>query len=154
MAVTYHIEPWGTTWQEMSAHWKQHHAEVALDHAAVPLDIDLDFYHQMAAQNILHLVTVRDEGLLVGYHLSFIKPHVRYKSTLHAFVDVYYLAPAYRRGLTGYRLLQYVERSWQARGVKKAFTANKLHIDVQPLYERLGWRETERLYSKLLPEKE
>lgn len=136
----------------MESHFKRHHQEVALDHETVPLDIDLDFYHQQARDGFLHLVTVRDDGLLIGYHLSFVKPHVRYKSTLHAFTDVFYLAPAYRRGLTGYRLFQYVERTWKERGVKKAVGGCKLHIDLLALYSRLGWREVERVFTKVLEE--
>ena len=35
-------------------------------------------------------------------------------------------------------------------GVRKIFTATKLHMDQGPLFERLGYRPVERMYAKLL----
>lgn len=150
MSIGYAVESWEQCWQELQVHWGEHWKEVALDHETIALNPDLDTLHEMANNRMLHVVTVRDAGELVGYHVSIIRPHLHYRQSLSAFTDIYYLAPSHRKGLVGYRLFQFVEQSLKARGVQKMFTGTKLHLDVGPLFERLGWRETERLYTKVI----
>src|SRR5262249_9774027 len=100
--VTYQVENWLEVLPEMrelfDAHWK----EVALDHDKIKLEPDYLAYEGMARFGLLHLVTARAEGKIVGYHLSFIHPHLHYKSSLTCFTDVFYLHEDYRHGMTGY----------------------------------------------------
>jgi N-acetylglutamate synthase-like GNAT family acetyltransferase len=89
-------------------------------------------------------------GALIGYHVAVISGHLHYRSTLHAVTDVYWIAPECRHGVTAVRLFQAVERELTKRGVRKLFTATKLHLDQGALFEHLGFRPIERMYSKLL----
>ena len=148
--VTYQVEEYDTCRAEIDACLRVHWLEIALDHDAVPLDKDEAGYRALANAGQLSIVTARRGGELVGYHASIVRPHLHYRSTLHAHVDVYWLRPDCRRGLVGYRLLQAAERALKARGVRKVFTGTKLHKDRGVLFERLGYRETERLYTKIL----
>lgn len=148
--IAYAVESWEQAMPEMSSHWDAHWKEVALDHEVIALDPDLEEYGRLDKAGGLHIVTVRQDGLLVGYHISFLRPHIHYKQSLSAFTDIYYVAPAFRRGLVGTRLFQYVEETLKAKGVQKMFTGTKLHLDVGKIFERLGWRETERLYTKVI----
>lgn len=150
MSIAYAVEPWEECWQELQTHWIAHWKEVAVDQESIALNPDLDTLHQMAASRMLHVVTVRADGVLVGYHLAIIRPHLHYKQSLSAFTDIYYVAPEHRKGLVGYRLFQFVEQALKERGVQKMFTGTKLHLDMSRLFERLGWRETERLFTKVL----
>jgi N-acetylglutamate synthase-like GNAT family acetyltransferase len=75
---------------------------------------------------------------------------MHYLSTLHGITDVYWIAPAYRTGRTGLRMFQAVERELKKLGVRKLFTATKLHLDQGALFEFLGYKPTERLYAKLI----
>lgn len=52
----------------------------------------------------------RGSGILAGYAAYFLTPNLHYRSRLVAEADVFYLAPEYRRGLAGLRLLQAAER--------------------------------------------
>jgi L-amino acid N-acyltransferase YncA len=150
--LKYAVEPWATYWPDAEQLWKDHWLEIAADKAVIPLDVDRDAYAALDAAGQLHIVTVRDVEVLVGYHLSIVRPHLHYKTTLHAFVDVYYLAPEYRQGLTGYRLFQVTERTLRALGVQKIMTGTKVYKDMSRLFERLQYRETERLWTKVLLE--
>ena len=148
--TAYRVERWRDLKGEMlpllSAHWR----EVALNHKEVPLDIDHERYDAMDDAGALHIVAVRRDGMLIGYHVAIVSGHLHYKSTLHGITDVYWIAPECRHGVTAMRMFQAVERELKALGVRKLFTATKLHIFQGPLFERLGYRPVETLYAKLI----
>jgi hypothetical protein len=148
--ITYQTEQYRDCCAEIDAHLLNHWHEIALDHTSVPLDKDEAEYQRLADSGQLHITTVRKDGLLIGYHASIVRPHLHYKSTLHAFVDVYYIVPAHRNGRVGIQLFIEAEKALKARGVKKIFSGTKSHKHMGPIFERLGWRETETLYSKVI----
>jgi N-acetylglutamate synthase-like GNAT family acetyltransferase len=146
----YRVERWKHLRGEMLPLLVRHWREIALNHADVPLEIDEAKYAELDEIGALHIVTARRNGLLIGYHVAIVSGHLHYKSTLHGITDVYWLAPECRHGVTAMRLFQAVERELKAVGVRKLFTATKLHLDQGPLFERLGYRPVERLYAKLI----
>lgn len=146
----YRVERWKHLKAEMLPLLVRHWREVALNHADVPLDIDEKRYAELEEAGGLHIVTARRNGLLIGYHVALVSGHLHYASTLHGITDVYWIAPECRHGVTAMRLFQAVERELKALGVRKLFTATKLHLDQGPLFERLGYKPVERLYAKLI----
>ena len=148
--TVYAVERWCDLRREMIPLLVRHWREVALNHADVPLDIDEARYKAMDESGALHILTARRNGLLIGYNVAIISTHLHYASTLHGITDVYWIAPECRHGVTAMRLFQAVERELKKLGVRKLFTATKLHIDQGPLFERLGYRPVERLYAKLI----
>jgi N-acetylglutamate synthase-like GNAT family acetyltransferase len=148
--TTYAVERWKDLRAEMLPLLVRHWKEVALNHADVPLDIDEARYKQLDESDALHIVTVRREGELIGYHVAIVTPHLHYASTLHGITDVFWIAPECRHGVTALRMFQRVERELKKRGVRKLFTATKLHLDQGSLFEHMGYRAVERLYSKLI----
>ncbi len=152
MTLLYAVEAWSACWPEMAVHWEAHWAEVATDKTTIPLVVDHASYTALEASGALHVVTVRDDaqGELVGYAIWIIRTHLHYQTTLMAFSDVYYLAPAYRRGSAGMRLFRESEATLRAKGVRKLFTGCKLSLDIGRIFTRLGFTETERLYIKYL----
>lgn len=148
--VTFAVEEWNDVSPEMAPLWESHWKEVARDHDHIPLDPDLNLYAYLASVGQLHVMVARDKGKVVGYHISIVKPHLHYKSSLHAQTDVYYIDPEHRKGMTGVRLFKEVEKSLAARGVKKMITGTKLSLDMGKIFERLGWHETERTYTKCI----
>lgn len=148
--TVYKVERWRDLRREMLPLLVQHWKEIALNHLDVPLDIDHERYDAMDESGALHIVTVRQDGELVGYHVAIVAGHLHYKSTLHGITDVYWLAPAHRQGFTGIRLFKAVERELAAMGVRKLFTGTKVHLDMSKLFERLGYKRVEYLYAKLI----
>lgn len=146
------VESWAQYWPEAKPLVELHWQEIALDQEHVPLAVDEAGYVALDGAGILHIVTARDEGRLVGYWLGMVKGHLHYRTTLHAVMDVVWLHPAYRRGVNGYQLFHAVERTLRQRGVVKVIMGCKLHLDFSRLYARLGYHEIERTWSKLLRE--
>jgi L-amino acid N-acyltransferase YncA len=150
VGTVYQTEPWSSFKAEARELFQRHWREVALNHAEVPLDIDYARYDALEAAGGLHVLTARRGGLLIGYQVTIVSPHLHYRSTLHGITDVYWIAPECRHGVTAMRLFQAAERELKKLGVRKLFTATKLHLDQGPLFERLGYRPVERLYAKLI----
>ena len=153
MSVTYQIEPWSSELsEEMMPLWVAHWLEVGMDHEAVPLDPDFEAIWTEALANRLRILTVRKDGNLVGYHISKILRPWHYKSTLCAFVDAYYLAESHRKGFAGVRMFKEAERDLASIGVKKMYSFCKLGHDHGRIFERLGYVESEREFTKVIGE--
>jgi len=148
--ITFAVEDWFSVKDEMSHLWPDHWQEVAVNKDAIQLDPDFDTYATFANSGMLHIVVARKEGEIVGYHFSVVRPHLHYRRSLSAFTDIYYIAPAHRTGRTPLRLFQFVEQTLKSRGVQKMFTGTKLSLDAGPLFEHMGWTETERLFVKMI----
>jgi L-amino acid N-acyltransferase YncA len=150
MSTVFAVERWAVFHKEAAPLFVEHWKEIALNHEAVPLDIAWDKYAALDEAGHLHVLTARRDGELVGYHIAVVTGHLHYRGTLHGITDVYWIAPAYRTGRTGLRMFQAVERELKKLGVRKLFTATKLHLDQGALFEFLGYKPTERLYTKLI----
>lgn len=150
LPVTFAVEDWFEARQEMSDLWFKHWEEVAINRDVIKLDPDFDTYDHLANAGILHIVLARKAGKVIGYHFSLVKPHLHYRNSLSAMTDIYYIDPEHRTGRTPLRFFQFVEKTLKDRGVQKMFTGTKLHLDAGPLFEFMGWTETERLYTKVL----
>lgn len=153
--LRYAVESWTTfaAEAERAGLWEQHWKEIAMDQDTIPLVPDYATYAALDQAGMLHVVTGRDAaGTLQAYAVYIVRPHLHYATTMHGLCDVYWLHKDHRRGLEGYRLFQHVEASLRARGVKKVITACKVSFDVSRLFERLHYRETERVWTKVLEE--
>jgi L-amino acid N-acyltransferase YncA len=146
--VTFAVEDYFSCIGEIEKLLESHWLEVGTDRDKIPMDVDKIQYGYLAASGQLHVVVARCAGAVVGYHSSIVKPHLRYKSTLMSFVDVYFLHKDFRRGMTGIKLLKFTEESLKARGVKKIVTSTKLSLDMTPLWKRLGYKPVETVLSK------
>lgn len=94
----------------------------------------------------------RGRGILAGYAAYFLTPNLHYRSRLVAEADVFYLAPEYRRGLAGLRLLQAAERECIRAGARIIQNKVKIAHDCGRLFERMGYRAAEKLYVKAVTE--
>jgi hypothetical protein len=133
---------------ECQALIKAHWGAVALDQGTIPLDPDWDLYRHMNAKGIVHLTTARQAGDLVGYAVYLLSTALHYKHLSIAEADVFWLGPAYRKGLTGVRMMRCAEDSLRGIGVHKIFTKIKLHYDVGKVFEYMGHVPIERVYAK------
>ncbi len=143
----------------LQAHW----SEVALDQDRVPLAVDWDSYFTLERQGMLKVISVRDpDGALVGYSWFFYRPHLHYKTTLHATNDIIYLDPALRGGGHGARLVRESEAMLKALApdrVLKVMYHVKLDVllghkdssaTVGTLLAHLGYAHAENCYSRVI----
>ena len=148
--ITYQTESWDQYWRDAEPLWEQHWQEIALDKDSIKLDPDKEAYAKLYDMGKLLLVTAREEGVLVGYHASFIMTHLHYKSTLTGHGDVFWLHPDHRKGSAGLKLFHKVEAEMRSRGVKKMSMSHKLHLDLGALFRYLGYTHIENTYAKML----
>lgn len=145
--VKFAVEDYLECEPELQELYPEHWKEIGLDHDVILLDPDYERYRAMAKAGVIHLVTARYDDALIGYHIAMIHPHLHYKSSITAFTDIFYLAPAYRVGMVGYRMLKFMRDSVKDRGVQKIYMGTKLTHDIGPLLDRLGFKAIERIYS-------
>jgi len=150
--ITYAVESWSDVKDEMAPLWEKHYREVAVNQDKIKLDPDYDTYAAFEQVGMLCIVVARKDGKIIGYHFSIVRPHLHYKSSLSCFTDIYFIDPEYRAGRIPLKLFQKVEEVMKAKGVQKMFTGTKLSLDAGPLFEYMGWTETERLYIKMVGE--
>jgi GNAT superfamily N-acetyltransferase len=150
MMVTYAVEPWSQYKREACSIWPKHWEEIAVDRDAIKLNVDYAQYDALDSQGALHIVVARSAGRMVGYWLGIIRPHLHYKTSLSAFTDIYYVDPDFRKGRVGIELFKFAEKTLKARGVQKIFTGTKVHLDMSKVFEHLGYRKTEVLFTKVI----
>lgn len=146
--ISFKVENWEDVKSEAAPLWPLHWDEVGQNKIKMQLNPDLDKLDALNARGMLHIVIAREDGRLVGYHASIIDTLIHYKNVLAAKGDLYWLAPEYRKGATGIRLLREVEKTLKARGVQVMYDVTKLYLDHGKIFERLGYKPIERNYSK------
>lgn len=150
MMITYQVEDIDSVREEMEPLTILHWAELAGDVEDIALDFDWELYTNLQALGKIMFTTVRDDGDLVGYHCSLVSNHMHYKSTLHGIVDFFWIHPEFRRGFIGINLLKFVEQQLRNLGVRKIIMSSKNKLDTSALLKRLGYDQSERIFTKLL----
>ena len=115
-----------------------------------PLRPDYVAYGKLCVAGMLRCIVARADGVLVGYALFIVSPHLHYSTCKTAFEDIYFLKKEYRLGRTGIRLFQFAETALRADGVNRIIMHTKIHLDNSKLFEYLGYKLTDKLYTKLL----
>lgn len=148
--VTYQVEQYPDIIEEMKGLFDAHWAEIASDRDAIKLNPKYDSYMNMHLAGLLHMVTARENGVMVGYLVSFVNTHLHYADCLTAHWDIYYISPSHRKGMVGIKLFTFSEKALIERGVQKIYAHTKIKNDIGTLLERLGYSPCERIYTKLV----
>lgn len=147
----FQVERWENALPEMESMFEAHYRELALDQDRVALAPNVEMYKDADRRGLMHLATVRDDGKLVGYFISAVLPHLHYKDAgPMSQADAYFVLPEYRRGGCGAKFLMFVEESLKNRGVTKMYVSTKIHSDHSLLFEKLGFRATDTVFTKML----
>lgn len=136
--------------KELPPLFEQHWREIAVNQENVPLCPHWDRYFDLDLAGVLRVLTVRSGDALVGYHFVFVFPHLHYFSTMWGESDLFWLAPAFRSGWTGYKLLRIVRDTLKENGVKVHRINSKVHFDLGPILERLGYKPSDVMYLQHL----
>jgi len=114
------------------------------------LEPDYDAYRRVAQAGMLRCVTVRNDDELIGYVIFFISPHLHYKSCVTATEDIYFVRKDFRKGRVGIKLFQYAEQVLRHCGVQRIVMNTKVHLDNSKLFEYLGYKMTDKVFTKIL----
>lgn len=115
-----------------------------------PLAPDYEQYRSLNDAKLLVTITCRCDGELIGYIVFFIKPHIHYRTCITAFEDMYYVKPEHRRGRVGIRLFKYAEDVLKNIGIHRIILHTKVHLDNSRLFEYLGYKNSDKVFTKLL----
>lgn len=115
-----------------------------------PLMPDYEAYGRLQVAGMLRCITVRNDDELIGYAIFIVQPHLHYKSCKTAFEDIYFLKKEYRQGRTGIRLFQFAEGVLKEHGVNRIIMHTKVHLDNSKLFEYLGYKHTDKLFTKII----
>ena len=148
--ITCQVEPVALLLEEVKPLLPGHWDELALNKDKVPLDPQYDIYLARDARGEALAVTVREDGILVGYFVGFIAPGLHYRTCLTCTMDIFYVHPDHRGAGAGFYLFKAVEAECKRRGVRRMFVGSKLHKDASWLFEKLRYEEVERYYSHWL----
>lgn len=150
------FEPFYVIARELPPLFRKHWRELAVHRDVIPLDPNWDMYMQNAVQGFLHVLTVRADDVLVGYIFNLVGPHLHYKTTVHAMVDMYWLDPKYRRGMFPLKMFRENEKHLKKIGAVRIYIGEKLHFKnargrhTRTLFRRLGYKAVDVHYTKLL----
>lgn len=149
MSIRYVVEDPATFIAELKDIIPIHYDELCVT-KDFPLMPDYEAYGRLYVAGLLKCITARDDDGLVGYAIFIVQPHLHYKSCKTAFEDIYFLKKEYRLGRTGIRLFQFAEKALLADGVNRIIMHTKIHLDNSRLFEYLGYKHTDKLYTKIL----
>ena len=148
--LTFQTEAWPDVVEEMKPIFAEHWQQIATDRNIIPMAMDWDLYASDHEAGRLHVLTVRADGVLVGYYVSVLATHRHYRTTGFDFNDLYYVLPQHR-GIAGVRLFIEAEKAMRELGVVTKMTAaTKVSHDNSVIFEALGWKLQEKVYAKVL----
>lgn len=130
-------------------HWQ----ELGTSREQIPLDPDWDRYFALEVNGALHIMTARSEGVLVGYIFNVVGPHLHYRSTLHAEIDMFWLDPAWRGTWFTLRWFRDNDHMLRGLGVKRVHVGTKNHFiagRVGSIFRRLGYSPVETVWASVL----
>lgn len=149
--ITYQEEQWPDFVEDAKPIFPIHWEEMALNKDEIKLCLDFTRYEEAYAKQQIHVVTMRSDGKLVGYHVSFLLRHLHYADAgVMAYTDIYFILPEYRVGGAGAKLFMTMERTLRYRGIVKIYMSTKVHQDHSDLILALGYKMTDKVFTKLI----
>lgn len=150
--ITYHKEKLFDIKEEIEPILVQHYEEVAAYTDVIELAPDWDRYKTLEGAGILKVMTVRDDGVLVGYYLAMLVPSLHSSKDLYAVNDIVLIKPEYRKAKIGVGLFQEVEKWMKEEGASVMTVQMKVKQPFDELCQGLGWDCMERVYTKCIKE--
>jgi len=148
--ITYQMESLAEILVDVKDLLLQHYEELTLNKAVIKLKPVWTRYESMELNKQFYAVTVRDNGVLIGYSGFILQPHLHYEDILVAQNDVLFLKKQYRLGATGIRLLKYSEQCMKQLGANKITWHVKYSNDFRKILYRMGYLDEDVILGKLL----
>lgn len=111
---------------------------------------DTEAYSRLYDQGRLVILTVRDDGAMIGYLITVVIAHLHSRMIKSAFEEGLYLAPEYRKGTLGIRVIKFMEEVLKSLGVRRVYYTNRPQRDLSKLYARLGAKCVAEQWAKNL----
>lgn len=142
-------EPFSLVGRELIPLMRLHWQEKSSWREMVDLDLDWVRLFHMETSGALHLLTVRDGDVIVGYMPVIVTQHIMATGLRMGIIDTYMLHPAYRSGWTIVKMLKKVVKHLEHLGVD-VVSARDPEGEMGPIFKRLGFGTPEMTWFKKL----
>lgn len=127
----------------LHAHWNEVGMKVS------PLLPNKNLYAKSEENGLYVLYTMRVKGKLAGYAGFFLTPSIHEMRTEMACCDVIYVSPEYR-GFKSIYFFKQIEKMLTEESPMVITFGSKSTQPIDRLLERLGYGNTERVFTKIL----
>jgi len=149
--ITAQLESFEAQLEELKVLLPDHYKELAMDQDKVPLSPSYNVYIGHERDGQLLFMTLREEGVMIGYFIGFITPCLHYNTCLACKMDIFFVHPSKRGSmLPGLKLFRAVEKELKRRGVQRWYVGTKLKANASALFKRMGFEPIEVYHSKWL----
>jgi len=114
------------------------------------LEMHWKHFTDMEKKKALALYTAREEQKLVGVGMYLLFMHPQHLGLLTAICNTLGVNPDYRGKGIGSAIVRFAEMKLKDRGVKMMVHGHRTIYKAEPLFPKLGFVETERMYTKVL----
>ena len=146
---TIQMEFIGLVREEVEPLFYSHWSEVEF-FKELPLDIDWEMLQSMENNGSLYTFVARLDGKLVGYLITSKTYHPNYKGKLFASDLGFFVDTNYRRYNIGSKLLSFAEKVFIEDGVVGFNITTKTDHPIDPLMIRKGFKQEEKVFTKIL----
>jgi hypothetical protein len=147
--IQFAVENIGAVWANMDIVTK-HYDEIAQFKDVQKLAPDFEAYDRMEKAGKLWVMTVRDEGILIGYIVMFLSNDLHYRELRRATEDIHFIVPEHRKGILGYKMLARMKEEMKLLGVHTITVRTKADNSHGVLFERLGGVLHDLVYTIVL----
>lgn len=146
--IVYAVEPFSDALLCEFLPLLQEHYRELWKHPDIPLSPDLQRYYFFANNGMLHIVTARQDGELIGYAVNIMMKGLHYSTAGFASNDLVFVSKSHRKGLVGIRLLRFMEEKLKEAGVHFIQMHVKPEPDFSPVLKKSGYELFETIYMK------
>lgn len=150
--ITFQEEKFRDVAAEAAPLLEAHYKEIAMYQDKIEYSPDYSKYEMLDDNDMLYILTARDEGRLIGYFVNFVLPNVHYSKDVYAQNDILFIHPDYRGGTAAMRMFKRAEDDMRERGVSVMTIHMKTFAPFDKLVEKLEWDYAERIYTKCIKE--
>lgn len=100
---------------------------------------NFDTYYKLVSVGALHIITARYDNIIVGYATLLIVDLMQHSGIKGCFVDSMFLQKEHRKGLTGYKLLKFIENCARNKGAKRLEWGVTVKNDFGEILKRMGY---------------
>lgn len=154
MPLSFQIEDVDTFARDGAGIFPRHFEELSLHKDKIKFGLDFDLYRKVEKEGLTHILTVRDDGKMIGYIVSLVVKHHPHNmdSGLYSTTDMFYVLPEYRatgRGI-GVKMLIENERRLRELGVTRMSISTKLKDAHLEFFIKMGYEPTDLVFHKML----
>jgi hypothetical protein len=147
------VEKFSDIMVELPELFSEQYSELVVDKDGLTDDADYQRYVGLEKLQVLHCITARHNGKLIGYFFNMVVYHLQHRGMKTSMSDLIYILPEYRKGTgVGLSLLRAGVTEMRKLGVKKMYVTAKINTALGVVLNKLKFRMIEVVFSRWIGE--